>query len=81
MPDPDQRRYQLTDQHRRESEPWLGAADGPHRRRATAVGRPVVFGGGVGIFTDGQLVGAIVVSGETAAEDTEVAEAGAAAIP
>lgn len=42
--------------------------------------RLIVFGGGVGIFVDGQLVGAIGVSGGSAEEDTEVAQAGADAI-
>ena len=42
--------------------------------------RLVVFGGGVGVFTNGQLVGAIGVSGGSAEEDTEVAEAGAGVI-
>ncbi|MFT7599222.1 MAG: glc operon protein GlcG [Acidimicrobiales bacterium] len=42
--------------------------------------RLVVFGGGVGIFSDGALVGTIGVSGGTADEDAEIAAAGAAAI-
>ncbi len=42
--------------------------------------RLIVFGGGVGIFADGELVGAIGVSGGSAEEDTEVAQAGADAI-
>lgn len=42
--------------------------------------RLIVFGGGVGVFSAGQLVGAIGVSGGSAEEDTEVAEAGAAAV-
>lgn len=42
--------------------------------------RLVIFGGGVGVFVDGQLVGAIGVSGGSADQDTEVAEAGAAAL-
>ena len=42
--------------------------------------RLIVFGGGVGVFADGQLVGAIGVSGGSAEEDTEVAEAGASAL-
>ena len=40
--------------------------------------RLIVFGGGVGIFVDGTLVGAIGASGGSADEDTEVAQAGAA---
>jgi uncharacterized protein GlcG (DUF336 family) len=42
--------------------------------------RLVVFGGGVGVFADGQLVGAIGVSGGSAEEDAEVAQAGAGVI-
>lgn len=42
--------------------------------------RLIVFGGGVGIFVDGELVGAIGVSGGSAHEDTEVAQAGAGAL-
>lgn len=42
--------------------------------------RLIVFGGGVGIFVDGELVGAIGVSGGSADEDTEVAQAGADAV-
>lgn len=42
--------------------------------------RLIVFGGGVGIFVDGELVGAIGVSGGSADEDTEVAQAGADAL-
>ncbi len=46
----------------------------------TQTPRLVVFAGGVGIFSGGALVGAVGVSGGTAEEDAEVAEAGAAAI-
>ena len=42
--------------------------------------RLIVFGGGVGVFADGELVGTIGVSGGTADEDADVAAAGAAAI-
>lgn len=42
--------------------------------------RLIVFGGGVGVFGDGALVGAIGVSGGSADEDAEVAAAGAAAV-
>ena len=42
--------------------------------------RLIVFGGGVGIFTDGELIGAIGVSGGSADEDTEAAQAGADAL-
>lgn len=43
----------------------------PHRDRL------VVFGGGVPILIDGQVVGAVGVSGGTAEEDAIVAQAGA----
>lgn len=46
----------------------------------TQTPRLVVFGGGVGIFVDGRLVGSVGVSGGSAEEDGEVATAGAAAI-
>ncbi len=42
--------------------------------------RLIVFGGGVGVFADGALVGAVGVSGGSADEDAEVAAAGAAAL-
>lgn len=42
--------------------------------------RLIVFGGGVGIFVEGALVGAIGASGGSATEDTEVAQAGADAL-
>ncbi len=42
--------------------------------------RLVVFGGGVAVRAQGQLVGAIGVSGGSAEQDQEIAEAGAAAI-
>ncbi|WP_229118931.1 GlcG/HbpS family heme-binding protein [Enemella evansiae] len=46
----------------------------PHRDRL------VIFGGGVPITVDGQLVGAVGVSGGSAEEDADVASAGAAAV-
>ena len=42
--------------------------------------RLIVFGGGVGIFAEEELVGAIGVSGGSVDQDTEVAAAGAAAV-
>jgi uncharacterized protein GlcG (DUF336 family) len=42
--------------------------------------RLVVFGGGVPIHLDGVLVGAVGVSGGTAEQDRDIAEAGAAAL-
>ncbi len=42
--------------------------------------RLTIFGGGVGIFVGDELVGAVGVSGGTADQDAEVAEAAAAVI-
>lgn len=42
--------------------------------------RLVIFGGGVGVFVGDQLVGAVGVSGGSAEQDAEVAQAGADAI-
>ncbi|GAB3062334.1 hypothetical protein GCM10027053_25970 [Intrasporangium mesophilum] len=42
--------------------------------------RLVVFGGGVPVTVDGVLVGAVGVSGGTAEQDREIAEAGATAL-
>jgi len=42
--------------------------------------RLIIFGGGVPIRSEGELVGAIGVSGGSADDDTVVAEAGAAAL-
>jgi uncharacterized protein GlcG (DUF336 family) len=42
--------------------------------------RLVVFGGGVPVRVDGALVGAVGVSGGTAEQDREIAEAGAAGL-
>lgn len=46
----------------------------------TAIKRLVVFGGGYPVTVDGQVVGAIGVSGGHYSEDQKVAEAGLAAI-
>jgi uncharacterized protein GlcG (DUF336 family) len=43
-------------------------------------GRIVIFAGGVPLMRDGEVVGAIGVSGGTVDEDEEVAEAGVAAL-
>lgn len=63
---------------------WVSALSGdpdpglmigfPHRDRL------VVFGGGVPILIDGQVVGAVGVSGGSAEEDAIVAQAGADAV-
>jgi glc operon protein GlcG len=42
--------------------------------------RLVVFGGGVPLVVDGQIVGAVGVSGGSSSQDVRIAEAGAAAI-
>jgi uncharacterized protein GlcG (DUF336 family) len=46
----------------------------------TGIERLVIFGGGYPITVDGQIVGAIGVSGGHYSEDQEVAEAGLAAL-
>lgn len=42
--------------------------------------RLIVFGGGVGLWSGGQLVGGVGVSGGSAQQDQTIAEAGAAAL-
>jgi glc operon protein GlcG len=46
----------------------------------TQTPRLIVFGGGVGVFVGGALVGAIGVSGGSAEQDQQCAEAGAATL-
>lgn len=46
----------------------------------TQTDRLTIFGGGLPLLADGQLVGAIGVSGGSAEEDRQVAAAGAAAL-
>jgi len=46
----------------------------------TKVDRLIIFGGGVPVLQDGEFVGAVGVSGGSAAEDRMIAEAGARAI-
>ena len=46
----------------------------------TGIERLVIFGGGYPIMVDGQVVGAIGVSGGHYSEDQQVAEAGLAAL-
>jgi glc operon protein GlcG len=60
---------------------WWGAiADDPALVHGiTKTDRLIIFGGGVPIHEDGELVGSIGVSGGSAEQDAEVAEAGAAA--
>lgn len=61
---------------------WWGAIkdDAPVANGITHTPRLIIFGGGVGVFADGELVGAVGVSGGTADEDADVATTGAAAI-
>jgi uncharacterized protein GlcG (DUF336 family) len=46
---------------------------------ATNNGRVVIFGGGIPLMRDGEVAGAVGVSGGTVDQDQEVAEAGVAA--
>jgi uncharacterized protein GlcG (DUF336 family) len=61
---------------------WFGMIEHEPALREGIVHRDrlVVFGGGVPVKVDGALVGAVGVSGGSAAQDREIAEAGAAAI-
>jgi uncharacterized protein GlcG (DUF336 family) len=61
---------------------WWGAIENDPSlvHGLTHTPRLVIFGGGVPLHIDGQLVGAIGVSGGTAQQDEEIATAGAAAI-
>ncbi|MDA3041255.1 MAG: heme-binding protein [Actinomycetota bacterium] len=60
-----------------------GASSRTNPRSSTASPTPprlIVFGGGVPITSNGELVGTIGVSGRSAEEDTIVASAGAAVL-
>lgn len=61
---------------------WFGMIEGEPALREGIVHRDrlVVFGGGVPLRVDGALVGAVGVSGGSAEQDREIAEAGAAAL-
>lgn len=61
---------------------WWGAIENEPAlvHGITKVPRLIVFGGGVGLFSGGELVGAIGVSGGSAEEDAVVASAGAAVL-
>jgi len=60
---------------------WPVIADEPALVHGiTHTPRLIIFGGGIGLFLDGDLIGAIGVSGGSADEDREVADAGAAAL-
>ncbi len=61
---------------------WWGAIENEPSlvHGITKVPRLIVFGGGVPLYSRGELVGAIGVSGGSADEDAEVARAGAATL-
>lgn len=60
---------------------WPAIADDPSLVHGiTKVKRLIVFAGGVPVHVDGALVGAIGVSGGSAEQDRQIAEAGAAAL-
>lgn len=61
---------------------WWGAIENEPSlvHGITKVPRLIVFGGGVGLYAAGELVGAIGVSGGSAEDDVEVARAGAAVL-
>lgn len=60
---------------------WDAIADDPAVRSGLGcVDRLVIFGGGVPIRSSGELVGAVGVSGGSAEQDREIAEAGAAVL-
>lgn len=60
---------------------WDAIADDPPVRNGLGrVDRLIIFGGGVPVGVSGQLVGAIGVSGGSAEQDREIADAGAAAL-
>jgi uncharacterized protein GlcG (DUF336 family) len=61
---------------------WFGLIEAEPALREGIVHRDrlVIFGGGVPVTVDGTLVGAVGVSGGTAEQDREIAEAGASAV-
>jgi len=60
---------------------WDAIADDPPVRNGLGCAdRLVIFGGGVPIRVSGELVGAIGVSGGSAEQDREIADAGVAAL-
>ena len=61
---------------------WYGAIedDPPLLHGVTAIPNFMMIGGGVPLAGDGAIIGAIGVSGGSYQQDTEVAEAGAAAL-
>ena len=61
---------------------WYGAIehDPPLLHGVTAIPNFMMIGGGVPLVSDGVLIGAVGVSGGSYQQDTEVAQAGAAAL-
>ena len=61
---------------------WFGLIEAEPALREGIVHRDrlVIFGGGVPVTAGGTLVGAVGVSGGTAEQDREIAEAGASAV-
>lgn len=61
---------------------WFGLIEAEPALREGIVHRDrlVIFGGGVPVTVDGTLVGAVGVSGGTADQDRQIAEAGASAV-
>jgi uncharacterized protein GlcG (DUF336 family) len=61
---------------------WFGLIEAEPALRQGIVHRDrlVIFGGGVPVTVNGSLVGAVGVSGGTAEQDREIAEAGASAV-
>jgi glc operon protein GlcG len=61
---------------------WFGLIEAEPALREGIVHRDrlVIFGGGVPVTVEGTLVGAVGVSGGTAEQDREIAEAGAGAV-
>jgi glc operon protein GlcG len=61
---------------------WFGLIEAQPALRDGIVHRDrlVIFAGGVPVTVDGTLVGAVGVSGGTAAQDRQIAEAGAGAV-
>lgn len=61
---------------------WFGLIEAEPALREGIVHRDrlVIFAGGVPVTVDGELVGAVGVSGGTAEQDREIAEAGADAV-
>ncbi|MGH3631283.1 MAG: GlcG/HbpS family heme-binding protein [Sciscionella sp.] len=60
---------------------WDAIADDPPLRNGIVhTERLVIFGGGVPVWAEGEMAGAVGVSGGSAEQDRGVAEAGAAAL-